>query len=221
MIRYLAGLFFLCSCPAAFTFGQPPTSVSPDRILDIEGTDRSETILVDMIRIGGDRRGFMVIKVEIVDDLGRESSQIFYPWHYDQKDVIRIDAKDGNDTVVVNVEFDCWIYGGKGNDVLHGGPGDDLIRGESGHDQLFGGPGSDILNGGVGFTGLGNWLDGQGGLDQFVFNYWDTIEDPVHDDDDINLFGNYSLWMYGLGLPKEDHYIKATGQFVLSELPQN
>ena len=221
MKRHLATMLFLMLFAPALSFGQPPTSVHSSRILDIEGTDRSETILVNMIRVGGSRRGFMVITVEIVDDLGRITSQTINPWNYYEKDIIRIDAKDGNDTIEVNVDFDCWIYGGKGNDVIHGGPGDDLICGESGYDELYGGPGNDVLNGGVGYTVLGNWLNGEEGLDKFVFSYWDTVEDPVFDDDTINLFGSYSLWIYGLGLPEEDFFNKATGQFILSELLPN
>lgn len=42
------------------------------------------------------------------------------------------------------------IYGGAGNDILHGQRGDDFISGGDGEDELYGELGSDTLDGGPG-----------------------------------------------------------------------
>ncbi len=42
------------------------------------------------------------------------------------------------------------MFGGTGDDRIHGGTGNDVLAGGSGHDRIKGGRGRDILIGGVG-----------------------------------------------------------------------
>ena len=213
MKRHITTLLFLMLFAPALSFGQPPTSASPNQILDIAGTDRPETILVAMNRIGG-ARGLWVINVDIVDDLGRHSTRVIYPLEYWNKTVIRIEAGDGDDIIEVDLDMDCWIYGGKGHDEIYSGSGDDLIHGGDGDDILYGGPGSDYLIGGKSFI-FGDWLDGEEGLDKFTFGFWDTVEDHLYDDDTIDLLGSYAMWF--APLPPADSYNKVTGEYTISE----
>jgi membrane-associated phospholipid phosphatase len=94
---------------------------------------------------------------------------------------IVVDARGADDLILISpqVDTDCEIYGGAGNDLIAGGSGDDRIFGEDGNDILVGHSGNDRLDGGAGddflFGGLGNdvligglgddWLFGGPGLD--------------------------------------------------------
>ena len=70
------------------------------------------------------------------------------------KDILSIDALDGNDHVsafgLAASAGKLTIDGGNGNDVLIGGGGDDVLIGGAGNDLLVGGPGQDNLDGGSG-----------------------------------------------------------------------
>lgn len=215
MFRTLGALLLLAFAPILCS-AQPPTGMDPDKILDVVGTNRSETIHITKELIGG-RRRMWVIQVTITDDIGRTTNDTIYPWEFMDKELLRIDAKDGHDVIEVDLDMDCWIYCGKGDDYVLGGSGDDLIHGEEGGDILFGGPGSDILDGGESWVFNANWLDGEEGLDQFHFHYYDTVEDLTYGDDNIHLFGSYSVWF--APLPPPDSVNKVTGQYSLSEFP--
>ena len=71
-----------------------------------------------------------------------------------------LDGKEGDDEVRGHGERD-FLFGGAGNDVIHGGPGDDslltggdgddVIYGGDGHEgEMFGDGGADVLYGGDG-----------------------------------------------------------------------
>ncbi len=51
---------------------------------------------------------------------------------------------------IVGTNFNDYIYGDNGQNLLIGGEGDDQLRGHNGHDTLVGGTGADDLNGGSG-----------------------------------------------------------------------
>ncbi|MEH2167033.1 MAG: Ig-like domain-containing protein [Nostoc sp.] len=67
------------------------------------------------------------------------------------------------DAASVTIQIGDRLFGGNGNDVLHGTPGDDYIDGGNGNDLLSGGLGSDILTGGK-------------GKDEFVYNLGDGVD---------------------------------------------
>ncbi|MEH2076635.1 MAG: Ig-like domain-containing protein [Nostoc sp.] len=66
-------------------------------------------------------------------------------------------------TARVTVQVGDRLFGGNGNDVLHGTPGNDYINGGNGNDVLSGDLGSDILTGGK-------------GKDKFVYNLGDGVD---------------------------------------------
>jgi len=61
-------------------------------------------------------------------------------------------GQEGNDNIQVagSLRLAAWLYGGGGNDRLHGAKGHDLLFGELGNDQIQGGQGNDLLVGGAG-----------------------------------------------------------------------
>ena len=87
------------------------------------------------------------------------------------------------------------MFGGKGNDQLHGETGNDQIYGDEGNDLLFGEAGDDLLYGGAGsdrlFGGAGNdKLTGNAGADVFVLAVGqgvDNIRDFRLGEDQIGL----------------------------------
>ena len=69
------------------------------------------------------------------------------------------------------------LWGGAGNDTLHGGnDGDDRLSGGAGDDRLYGYDGNDTLNGGSG----SDTLYGGGGNDVFVFRTGDVDDGPEY-----------------------------------------
>jgi len=91
-------------------------------------------------------------------------------------------AGDGDDVVGLAGRFhrDGWIYGGAGNDELHGGRGRDMLDGGDGNDRLYGGDGDDMLRGAVGADSLyGNAghdvLLGGAGADQLFGEQGDDL----------------------------------------------
>ncbi len=93
---------------------------------------------------------------------------------------IVVNAKAGNDCVILTgLGITSTVYGGAGNDMLHGGRGNDTLDGGDGVDFLYGFLGNDTLSGGAGndwlFGGAGNdtlnggdgndWLYGEAGND--------------------------------------------------------
>lgn len=65
---------------------------------------------------------------------------------------IVVDAGDDADTIAVNanVTIETYLYGGSGNDSIHGGSGRNHIFGGNGNDTLRGGTAADELFGGAG-----------------------------------------------------------------------
>ena len=76
---------------------------------------------------------------------------------------IRIDALDGDDSVVIedSVDRGVFVSGGSGDDTLIGGIHNDTLGGNGGKDKLFGNLGDDRLNG----HGGHDKLYGEGGND--------------------------------------------------------
>ncbi len=81
----------------------------------------------------------------------------------------------GNDTIYGRDDDDT-LYGGAGNDVLYGGVDEDELHGDRGNDTLYGGEGADRMFGGadrdvfiVGSAqdGIGDFIDGNEGGDDF------------------------------------------------------
>lgn len=77
---------------------------------------------------------------------------------------LRIDARKGNDLVVVGLKLPAEILGGAGNDTVVGGLGNDELYGGAGKDRLTGGLGNDLLDGGA----HADELDGGTGRDMLV-----------------------------------------------------
>ncbi|MFC0132783.1 hypothetical protein CR105_13200 [Massilia eurypsychrophila] len=89
-----------------------------------------------------------------------------------------------NDAIVADSDYDYFMFGfagndvitaGAGADVLSGGEGADVLNGGAGYDMLYGGTGADVLNGGTGDDVLeggagADVLDGGDGTDVFVFS---------------------------------------------------
>jgi Ca2+-binding RTX toxin-like protein len=69
-------------------------------------------------------------------------------------------AGDDDITVTGSVRVSAWLYGGDGNDRLHGGGAGDVLIGGEGDDDLYGGCGRDILIGGGGKDNLVGGSDG-------------------------------------------------------------
>lgn len=112
----------------------PATAVLSGGILTITGNDTSETITV--------RQSATAITVD-----GFSGSHAL-----GSVAEIRIDVRGGNDTVNLQrtgavVTKPAAIWGGAGNDVIHGGNGADYLDGGLGNDILFGYGGADRLAG--------------------------------------------------------------------------
>lgn len=60
---------------------------------------------------------------------------------------ITVNARDGHDTVTLNVALPATVRGGDGNDTLRGGEGGDSLWGGAGHDSLYGRGGHDGIRG--------------------------------------------------------------------------
>ena len=95
--------------------------------------------------------------------------------HYAAPREILIEAKDGNDQIVIDLaeedaDLKITIIGGDGNDIIWGGAtaerimgawGDDIINGRGGRDTIYGNDGNDSIRGG----GSSDLLDGGAGYD--------------------------------------------------------
>jgi autotransporter-associated beta strand protein len=128
------------------------------RVLSIEGTGRSDTIVLTMdtprtlrVRVGDVESTFLKKtfgKIRIVagrgEDLvtvGSDANPIMLP--------VSVSAGDGSDTIIGGAGNDS-ISGGAGADQITGGAGDDSVTGDGGNDDLHGGDGRDSLKGGRG-----------------------------------------------------------------------
>ena len=180
--------------------------LSHDGILNVHGTDRSDTIKINVINSWIGR----LLRVEVKDDRFRTTRFSFME---SDVDLISVFALDGDDTVVNETNIRSWQWGGKGDDRLQGGSNDDQLNGDEGVDLLLGGPGSDLLIAGPYTFFLGSFLDGGPGLDEFRYNYWDWVIDHRFSDDNINLDGTPSK---SFSLPDPD-FIRNDGTWVLTE----
>lgn len=157
-------------------------AVLADGVLTITGTERNDTIEVDL-RDNGNLKveinnvessfNYSAITRFVINGLGGNDSIEF-----NQRNAIlkgaEIRAGDGRDTVEGTDARDT-IFGGAGNDRLDGRNGSDIIYGDAGHDfiegkngndKLFGGSGNDFLQGGGG----NDTLNGQAGEDDLQGN---------------------------------------------------
>ncbi len=136
-------------------------------ILTIDGTNLSDTLLVNEITYPGAYTGFQISGNE-GDDVITVTGLL----------PAEINGGAGDDT----------LSGGRANDTIDGGNGNDVIFGGRGDDRLLGGDGNDIINAGNGadvvFGGSGNdLLNGAGGNDYLAGNHGnDTINGGSGDD---------------------------------------
>lgn len=160
-------------------------SLDANGLLRIEGTDRSDRIVVreasgqlsvDTIKIHTPR-GMMtqlpsnaVSGINVMSLGGNDIVIMSVPDQAVTKPT-RIDAGAGNDQVV----------GGAGNDLLYGSCGDDFLFGARGNDMLFGGRGSDRLYGGS-------------GADRFLFQFGDGIADSSSADAKVTFADGDRRW---------------------------
>jgi hypothetical protein len=127
-------------------------------VLSIEGTSRSDTIVLTMdsprtlrVRVGDTESTFLKKtfgKIRITagrgEDLvtiGSDTSPITCP--------VSVSGGDGSDTIIGGAGNDK-LDGGAGADQIAGGAGDDSVTGDNGNDDLHGGDGRDSLSGGKG-----------------------------------------------------------------------
>lgn len=157
--------------------------------LIIQGTSRSDTVIVDDMVVNG-RDVVRVVQngfTQYFDDWRITGEIRFFGYQgndlFDYAGIIDcyVEAGSGNDRILCG---DGWDYvlggdghdtiegwdgsdilrGGAGNDLIDGGFGDDDLYGDSGHDLLGGGAGNDYMNGGSG----NDAAFGGSGLDDFV-----------------------------------------------------
>ncbi|MDO5297393.1 MAG: hypothetical protein Q4F00_12345 [bacterium] len=103
-----------------------------------------------------------------------------------------IDGGKGNDTIYADYDVtqDLHIFGGAGNDTIHGGSGNDFIGGGDGNDKIYGWDGNDTILGGKGDDTVdGGWGDdmvlGGDGKDKISGGYGNDILDGGAGDDTI------------------------------------
>ena len=124
--------------------------LSPNGLLDVTGTRRSEDIHVGL-NAGGTQLDVSV------------NGTLLGSFDLSQVTGIRVDAGNGRDNVVVDaaVNVAATLMGGNGGDTLTGGSAGDTLDGGNGKDVLAGGAGDDTLLGGNGR----DVLDGGAGID--------------------------------------------------------
>ncbi len=93
-------------------------------------------------------------------------------------------------TVIVSVDGDDILTGGKGADTIQGNGGNDIIFGDGGADDIDGGDGDDTIDGGAGndiiFGGLGNdTISGGGGNDVILGGDGDDVISGDAGDDNL------------------------------------
>lgn len=118
--------------------------------LQISGTNRSDTVVVDDMFVNGQ---------DVVRVVQNGYTQYFSAFAITGE--IRFWGYKGNDIFDYAGTFDCYVDAGAGNDLILGGDGWDYILGGDGNDTLEGWGGADILRGGKG----NDLLDGGNGDD--------------------------------------------------------
>lgn len=100
---------------------------------------------------------------------------------------IEVDAGAGNDTVrLTNAGVRAYVFGGDGDDTIHGSAENDTLSGGAGRNRLFGGDGNDRLNGSSGR----DFLFGEAGEDRLYGN---------GGNDDLDGGGNVDRLFGGIG----------------------
>ncbi len=107
--------------------------------LIIQGTSRSDTVIVDDMVVNGR---------DMVRVVQNGFTQYFDDWRITGE--IRFFGYQGNDLFDYAGIIDCYVEGGSGNDRILCGDGWDYVLGGDGHDTIEGWDGSDILRGGAG-----------------------------------------------------------------------
>lgn len=122
----------------------------------------------------GKQKGTQTDSVQVF--IGPNTSNLTLNGTYDGFDSITIYGQAGNDDLAVDGKIvkRAWIYGGAGNDRLHGGKGDNVLVGGAGNDMLFDGNGFSLLIGGTGQ----DQLSGSGGGDILIGDATD-FDDPA------------------------------------------
>lgn len=148
-------------------------------ILTIDGTNLSDSLLIDGDAHLGAYEGFQVL-ADDGDDVVTVTGTLFAD----------ISGGEGNDT----------LSGDRGNDTIDGGNGNDVIFGGRGQDRIIGGAGNDIVHAGNGddtvFGGTGHdLLSGAGGNDYLAGDHGnDTIYGGSGDDFIFGSKGNNLLF---------------------------
>ncbi len=87
---------------------------------------------------------------------------------------IEIDAGGGNDLVrLTNAGLRAYVFGGDGDDTIHGSGANDTLSGGAGRNRLFGGDGNDRLNGSSGR----DFIFGEAGDDRLYGNGGNDVLD--------------------------------------------
>lgn len=139
-------------------------------ILTIDGTNLSDTLLVDEITYLGAYTGFQIFGQEgddVITVTGFLPAEINGDAGHDT-----LSGDRGNDTINGGSGDDV-IFGGRGHDYITGGSGNDIVNAGNGHDTVFGGDGHDLLNGAGGNDylagGRGSDTINGGSGDDFIF----------------------------------------------------
>ena len=145
----------------------------------IEGTEGNDDIHVKRRMVEGHEDGVII---ESRDDEGNLMSYTLNAEEVKRGGGITIDAGIGDDNIFVddNVHTDFGLYGGIGDDTIHGGAGKDTIIGGEDNDTIHGGAGKDYIMGNEGE----DKLYGDGGQDTVIFDRDDTVIDPGNDKGD-------------------------------------
>ncbi|KAA5539936.1 DUF839 domain-containing protein [Roseiconus nitratireducens] len=184
-----------------------------DGVLEVFGTADDDEITVK------DRKGGE-IELIIASDDGDELAEM-----YSGVSLIVIHGEGGDDQIKVDqkVKIDTMLFGGAGNDQLHGGGGKNLLDGGADDDMLKGGRLSDILIGGTGRDKLDGKQDNDvliGGLLEDdvnqVFADWqsDSLDvfglTAVDDEEKDDLKGEQDADVYFSGLGDRLKKVKAS-----------
>ncbi|WP_425618134.1 beta strand repeat-containing protein [Anatilimnocola sp. NA78] len=130
-----------------------PGAANPDLLL-INGTSNSDAIVVQPAY------GSSPPMVTVYNSpFGTTSS---FP--LDSFGRIVIHGREGNDSIVIQVNKPATVYGDSGIDSIVGGVGDDYLDGGEGGGSISGGAGNDVLIGGSG----SDTLSGDGGRDVLI-----------------------------------------------------
>ncbi len=138
--------------------------VDGKRVLVVGGSTGSDSI---KIKARDDDASTIVVKIN-----EKDQTQFRYRSRFDcDIDRIVVFGQAGDDVIKLadEIDLDCEIYGGDGNDKLGGGMGNDILIGGDGDDTLVGGLGRDLLIGGRG----ADKIAGDAGDDILIAGYSD------------------------------------------------